>query len=146
MYTLGHDFQPQVSMPEAYAITEPGLSSVNYSGQTDGGRCHSATGDLRGRILFCQDRRIIPAPESTHAASTSDSGGENCQSRRKSQNYPVQSIRTWYDWSLRLRQYLGGNLQNWLSDQEIAQSLDKLEKIMAKHSYLIFCYICKKIR
>jgi|GEM_PF-4519351 len=28
-------------------------------------------------------------------------------------------------------QYLGGNLQNFeLSDQEIAQSLDKLEKIM----------------
>ena len=42
----------------------------------------------------------------------------------KTRKFPLANLYAY-------EQYLGGNLQNFeLSDQEIAQSLDKLEKIM----------------
>ena len=72
-------------------------------GQIDGSRRHSAIRDLRGWDLICQNRRNNSRSRVHPRHSASDSGSENRQSRRKSQNDSVQPIRTRHDRPLRLR-------------------------------------------
>lgn len=82
-------------------------------------------------ILFAKTEGIIPAPESTHAIAQAIREAKIAKIEGKAKtilfNLSGHGMIDLYAYE----QYLGGNLQNFeLFDQEIAQSLDKLEKIM----------------
>ena len=132
MYTLGHDFQP--ASIHAGGLRYHGAGVIVSQLLKDKLMEAVAIPQLEtfeAGILFAKTEGIIPAPESTHAIAQAIREAKIAKAEGKAKtilfNLSGHGMIDLYAYE----QYLGGNLQNFeLSDQEIAQSLDKLEKIM----------------
>lgn len=132
MYTLGHDFQPASIHAGGLRYHGAGvLVSQLLKDKLMEAVAIPQLETFEAGILFAKTEGIIPAPESTHAIAQAIREAKIAKIEGKAKtilfNLSGHGMIDLYAYE----QYLGGNLQNFeLFDQEIAQSLDKLEKIM----------------
>ena len=82
-------------------------------------------------LLFAKTEGIIPAPESTHAIAAAIREANKCKEEGVSKNILFNLSGHGMIDLYAYEQYMAGNLSNYkISESEIRNSLDKLEKII----------------
>lgn len=132
MYTLGHNFSP--AHIHAGGLRYHGAGTIVSQLIKDGlmkGVDIPQLETFEAATLFAKAEGIIPAPESSHAIATAIREAKKCKEEGKSKvilfNLSGHGLidMTAYD------QYISGDLTNYeLPDQEIAENVSKLEKII----------------
>lgn len=132
MYTLGHNFSP--AHIHAGGLRYHGAGTIVSQLIKDGlmkGVDIPQLETFEAATLFAKAEGIIPAPESSHAIATAIREAKKCKEEGKSKvilfNLSGHGLidMTAYD------QYISGDLTNYeLPDQEIADNVSKLEKII----------------
>lgn len=132
MYTLGHNFSP--AHIHAGGLRYHGAGTIVSQLIKDGmmqGIDIPQLETFEAATLFAKAEGIIPAPESSHAIATAIREAKKCKEEGKSKvilfNLSGHGLidMTAYD------QYISGDLTNYeLPDQEIAENVSKLEKII----------------
>ncbi len=132
MYTLGHNFSP--AHIHAGGLRYHGAGTIVSQLIKDGmmrGVDIPQLETFEAATLFAKAEGIIPAPESSHAIATAIREAKKCKEEGKGKvilfNLSGHGLidMTAYD------QYISGDLTNYeLPDQEIAENVSKLEKII----------------
>lgn len=132
MYTLGHEFQP--SEIHAGGLRYHGAGAIVSQLLHDGlvEACSvPQTETLAAGILFARTEGIIPAPESTHAIAAAIREAERAREEGCARtilfNLSGNGVIDLYAYE----RYLAGALRDYLpSDEEIARTVDRLERIL----------------
>ena len=132
MYTLGHSFQP--ADIHAGGLRYHGAGSIvsqllkdNIIEAMDIPQLET----FEAGLLFAKTEGIIPAPESTHAIAAAIREANQCKEEGVSKNILFNLSGHGMIDLYAYEQYMAGNLSNYkISESEIRNSLDKLEKII----------------
>ena len=132
MYTLGHSFQP--ADIHAGGLRYHGAGSIvsqllkdNFIEAMDIPQLET----FEAGLLFAKTEGIIPAPESTHAIAAAIREANKCKEEGVSKNILFNLSGHGMIDLYAYEQYMAGNLSNYkISESEIRNSLDKLEKII----------------
>ncbi|MDR0427367.1 MAG: TrpB-like pyridoxal phosphate-dependent enzyme [Dysgonamonadaceae bacterium] len=132
MYTLGHDFQPADIHAGGLRYHGAGtiVSQLHKDGYVEPVDIPQLESFEAGQ-LFANSEGIIPAPESTHAIAVAIKEALKAKEEGKQKNILFSLSGHGLIDMASYDQYLSGNMKNYqLTDEEIAKTVDSLEKII----------------
>jgi tryptophan synthase beta chain len=132
MYTLGHDFQPADIHAGGLRYHGAGtiVSQLHKDGYVDVDDIPQLESFEAGR-LFAKAEGIIPAPESTHAIASAIREAKKAKEEGKQKTILFNLSGHGLIDMAAYDQFLTGEMQNYhLSDQEIAKTVDILERLV----------------
>lgn len=132
MYTLGHDFQPADIHAGGLRYHGAGtiVSQLHKDGYVEAADIPQLESFEAGQ-LFAKTEGIIPAPESTHAIAVAIKEALKAKEEGVQKNILFSLSGHGLIDMASYDQYLSGNMKNYnLTDEEIAKTIDSLEKIV----------------